>query len=253
MAGGLLIGGDYYLNPKNAAGVYEGLIGPLNTTKMAITHPEPDKKERISRRQATLGQALDTIYISKPDEIEIAVDDQPAAMLAMLFSAETETITEASGSVTDEAVSMIPGRWTKLAHRNIDTIGIELATVAAPTVALVEGTDYEVNHAAGLVRAIEGGAIAAITACLIDYDHSAVSGTRFNASRRTSVPCKILMEGINKVNGEPCLLEVDEAVLYSSSEIDFASGEYITTTLKGTLTTVEGAGEPYRYESLTMA
>lgn len=253
MSGGLLIGGDYYLNPKDDNGNYEGLIGPLNTTKMQITHPEPEKKERISRRKATLGQALDTVYIGQPDEIEIAVDDQPAEMLALLFSAVSEAISEGAGSVTDEAVDMIPGRWTRLAHRNLAASGIVLSTAAVPATPLVEGTDYEVNHAAGMVRAIVGGAISTATACLIDYSHGAVSGTRYNGSRRTSVKCQVLMEGINKVDGKPCLLEVDEAVLYSSEPIDFASGDYITTTLKGTLLTLSGESEPYRYEELTLA
>lgn len=250
MSGGLLIAGDYYLNPKNDAGAPTGLIGPLNTTKMEINQPAPDEKVRVSRRAGTLGQALDTVYIGKPTEITIAVDDQPKAMLEMLFAAVSESINEVGAAISAEPVTLIKDRWVKLPDRNISSTGFSLATAAVPGTPLVLGTDYQIVYDSGMIMALTVGAAAA---CLADYTSHGVTGIRFNGARRVSVKCQVVMDGINMVDGSQCHLEVDEAILYNSGAIDLAKGDYITTELKGKLITLEGQAEPYRYEQLTLA
>jgi len=250
MSGGLLIVGKYYIDPKDASGNSTGLIGPLNTIKCEITHLTPTEMVRISYRNGPVGQALDTIYVGQPPEISIATDDVPSAMLNLLFGAEPEPISEAATTVTAGPVTLIKDRWVKLPHRNLFAPSVNVSTAAMPGTPLILSVDYQIDLEGGLIMAISPRAA---VACLADYTTFAVTGTRHNAARRVSTKCGIIMVGVNMVNGRPCRLTVDEAVLYRSDAWDAANNQYVTTALKGKLTTLPGLNESYRYEDLTLA
>ena len=59
---GLLCAGSLYIERLNAAGVGQGLIGPLNTTKLEIK-PTSENKPRLSKQVGTFGQAIDSVDI----------------------------------------------------------------------------------------------------------------------------------------------------------------------------------------------
>ncbi len=244
---GLMIAGDVYIDRLTDAGVSTGYLDPVNTTKLAITQPDPDVKTRISNMKDTLGQALDSVSLPKPSELVIAIDEQPAEILAMALLGSIETYSQGSGSVTDEAVTLVPGRWIAIAKRNINQSGFVLATAAAPSTPLAEGVDYQVNRAAGLVKALPGGAIATATACLVDYGYAAVSGQRITGGTRPICKARILVDGKNLATGKACTLEIDEATLSPTGEIDLLNGEFVTTELKGAMKTLPGLSSPYRY------
>lgn len=245
---GLMLAGDVYIDRLTDAGVSTGYLDPVNTTKLAISQPDPDKKERISNMKDTLGQALDVVSIPKPTELSISIDEQPAEILAMALIGDIVAYSQGAGSVTDEAVTLVPGRWVKLAKRNISATGFSLATAAVPGTPLTEGTDYQVNRAAGMVKAIESGAISVSTACLVDYDHAALDGQRITGATRPTIKCRILVDGKNLANGKLCRVEIDEATLAPTGEVDLLNGEFVTTELKGTMRTLSGQTHPYRYE-----
>lgn len=244
---GLMLAGDVYIDRLSDAGVSTGYLDPINTTKLGITQPDPDTKTRISNMKDTLGQALDSVNFPKPAELSIAFDDQPAEVLAMALLGSVVDYSQGSGSVTDEAVTLLPGKWVSLAKRNIGATGFNLSKSSAPGTPLTEGVDYQVNRAAGLIKAIEGGAISVSTACLADYTYAAVSGSTVTGGTRPIVKCKILVDGKNLATGKLCQLEIDEATLSPTGEIDLLNGEFVTTELKGTMTTKTGQTNPYRY------
>ncbi len=244
---GLLVAGNVRIGRLTDTGAFVGFLDPLNTTKLAITQPDPDKKIRTSRMKDTLGQALDTVFIAKPTEMTIDFDDQPAEILAMAMIGNIAAISQGSGSATDEAVSLIPGRWVDLAHGNIAASGFNVSTAAAPSTPLVLGTDYSVDYDIGLIKALEGGALSITTACLIDYSYAARSGKRVTGATAPTINCRILLDGKNLANGRACKLEIDYAVLAPTGDIDFMNGDFITTSMKGLLKTLPGQTGPYRY------
>lgn len=76
-----MLAGDVYIDRLTDDGVSTGYLDPVNTTKLAITQPDPDVKTRVSNMKDTLGQALDSVNFPKPAELSIAIDDQPADIL----------------------------------------------------------------------------------------------------------------------------------------------------------------------------
>lgn len=245
---GLLLAGDLFLDRLTDAGASTGLLGPLNGVKLGITNPDPDSKERTSRMKDTLGQALDVVNIPKPAELAISIDDQPPEVLSLALLGQIDNVAQASGSASDEAITLLPDRWTQLAHRNVALAGFSLATAAIPGTPLVLNTDYQVDYVNGMVRALSGGAIAASTACLVDYSYAASNGKRIQGGARPIANCRVLLVGKNLVNGKAARLEVDYATLSPTGEVDLLSGEFITTELKGKMRTLQGQTAPYRYE-----
>lgn len=250
---GLYLVGDVYVDPFDDDGNPTGELGPLNAQSVAIGRPAPEAAERISKMKDTDGQLLDGVYSGKPSEIDIEIDDAPGEIMAMIFNGNASDVTEGSGTATDEPVSLIPGRWTKLAHRNLAESGINLAKTSAPTVALAEGTDYEINHAMGMVKAIVGGAVSAVTPGLIDYSHGAVSGTKVTSDVRPYVKARIRVDGKNKTNGKAAQTLVHEALLWNTGKTNFTKGEYAAARMSGKLRTPPGKTEPYTYEELILA
>lgn len=242
---GILLAGDVYIDRYSDGGALTGYLDPVNVTKLEITHPDPDKKDRISKMKDTLGQALDSVLLPKPTEITIAIDDQPASILAMALLATETAISVTGAGVTDEAKTLILNKWVKLDYRAIAASGFNVSTAAVPGTPLVEDTDYAVKRAEGLVMALNSGTA---VACLIDYTYGDLTGDKLSAGGRTVINCKLLLHGVNKVNNRVCRLEVDKATLSPSNPIDWLSGEYISAELKGTLVVVSPETSPYRYE-----
>jgi hypothetical protein len=239
-----MLAGDVYIDRLTDDGQSTGYLDPVNTTKLALTQPDPDTKTRVSNMKDTLGQALDSINFPKPAELSIAIDDQPTDILAMALLGSVEVYSQGSGTVVDEAVTLVHGKWVPLANRNINSAGFSLATAAVPGTPKVEGTDYQVNRAAGLIKALNAGTG---VACLVDYGHAAVEGSRVTGGTRPVCKCKILVDGKNLASGKLCTLEIDEATLSPTGEVDLLNGEFVTTELQGVMKTLPGKTNPYRY------
>ena len=248
---GLLFTGDLYIDRLTDAGAKAGFLGKLNGVKLTITHPEPDKRERISKMRDSFGQALDTVNLPKPPELEISVDSQLPEILAMALLGRVDSLTQGSGTVTDQAVTLIPGKWVQLGHRNIGDSGFGVATAAVPGTPLVLGEDYEVDYAGGMIRAIVGGDITAETACLVDYTYAAITGKRIQGGARPTLRCAILLDGTNLATGESGRLEIDNATLSPANGVDLLSGEFVVTELKGTMSIQSGQDAPYRFDLYT--
>ena len=67
---GLLVAIDPYIARLNA-GVNEGFFGPINTTVLKLTQPDPEQVIRQSYLKASYGQALDSYNRPQPLEIEL--------------------------------------------------------------------------------------------------------------------------------------------------------------------------------------
>lgn len=247
---GLLLVGDLYLDRFTDGGGSTGYLGPLNGVKLGITHPDPDVIERVSKMKDTFGQALDVVTMPKSAELTIAIDDQPSEILSLAMLGSVASLNQGAGTLVDAPVTLVPGRWVSLGFRNLVAAGFSVATAAVPATPLVLGTDYEVNYADGLIRAIPGGAIAAETECLVDGDYNAVTGQKITGGARPTARCRVLLSGKNMANGKTCRIEIDEAILSPAGELDLLSGEFITTELTGKMRTLAGKNGPYTFEEV---
>jgi hypothetical protein len=112
------------------------------------------------------------------------VDKDPETVLYLPFS-EGEGITTKdcsgngndgslnpyAGSVTDEGMVSVHDTWVQLDHTNF-TAGTVVVTDDPFTVTYVEGVDYNVDYAGGMIMALSTGAIGNGQNLLVDCDYS---------------------------------------------------------------------------------
>ncbi len=211
-----------------------------NANKFAISETEVEIKERISKQPETYGQALDRVPIPKPAKITIEIDDLKVENLALALRGIVEEINE-SGNVTDESVQLRYGYYSKLQHRNVSSV---VVTDSSGTTTYEEGVDYEVNKGLGLIKPIESGSIGDGDIVLVDYSYS-TAGRIIRGSRQPEIECAIELDGINRVNQEPCIVTIYWAKLSPASEVDFLAEDFQNLTLEGTIITPPGKEQGY--------
>ncbi|MGB0732116.1 MAG: hypothetical protein ACPGPF_00075 [Pontibacterium sp.] len=241
---GLLLAGDVYIDRLTAAGEQQGLIGPINVTSLALNTPS-ETKDRISKSKASYGQAVDSVAIAQPTEVSIAIDDQPADILALALLGDVAEINQASGSVSDVA-SVIPegNKWVQLPKTNLgESITVKLASDNST----VSPAAYEINYALGLIRSVPEGALdtGTATSVLVSYDHNAISGNRVSGAVRSDIKVRVLLDGQNLVNGKAVRLDIPQAVLSPTEAVDLLSDEYVSTTLSGKVLLISGETAPF--------
>lgn len=245
MSDGILLSGDVFIDLLTDAGVSTGLIGPINTTKLAIK-ANSESKDRNSTKKLSFGQALDSIPIPAPTEVTFEFDDQPADMLAALLMGDQSALTAAAGTLTDTAFTLPTNqRWVELGKINFTDVGF-VVKQGATTLAL--NTDYLVDYSAGLVRAVKGGAVENGGAITVTASHQAVTGTQVTGGTKSQIKARLKLSGKNLANGKTVTLDIPQTVLKSDSEIDFMNSEFVTGSLSGKLILATGQTEPYIYQ-----
>lgn len=249
MSEGLLLSGDFYIEPLDASGNGEGLFGPLNTTKLEIK-PTSEEKTRTSKKKATFGQAADTVEVPGPTEVSVAIDDQPGEVLSMALQGTSEDINVAAGNITAEEVTLIAGRWVEFSLSNVTTEGLTITDSSNADAELVIGDDVEVNYQLGMVKPVVGGAVEGGGAIKITAASNAYTGTRVKGGTASNRKYRLLLEGENLANGKKVKLAVGKCSLMPSNGTDLMAGEYVSTELTGKVEIVDSAVAPYILEEV---
>lgn len=239
MGNGLVVAGDVYPAILGADGSFTGYLDPINVTKLVITQPDPDKLERPSNMESTLGQALGTVLFPKSPELEFDTDNADRDILALMFYGTAVALSQAAASnVAFSGLIARLGKWVPLPAKNLSAVAVTGKT---------ENTDYAVDYAGGMIKALTGGTIADGATMAGTYSANAITGFRIDGLTNTSQRLRLLLKGTNKDNGKKCRLEIDDVTIAPSGGIDLMGRKYVSGTFKGTLVTVSGATAPFRY------
>lgn len=244
---GFLGAGDLYTrvyNPTTSA--YDQWTGPFEASKFEIK-PNSDLKEMTSRGRSTYGQVIESVPLPKPADLSVTFSEVNKESIAMALFGTGSVLNQGSGSVTDEAITAVLGKWIKLAHGNLATADLVVTDTAATTTYAL-GSDYEINYRLGMIRALSGGLIADATGLKVDYDYNAISGTTIAGGTQTQVRAQFKLDGVNFADQLPVIVDVWEAVLTPDSAFDFLQNDFAEIALKGRLKTPAGKTEPFKVE-----
>lgn len=118
--------GLLFIDRMNSDGTRTGLVLLGNATKLEIKS-DGEVKEQLSKGRGTYGQVIATATLPKPTQISVDLNQMDSTVLAMAFMGEVVTINEASGSVTDEAVTALAvGKYVDLAKRNLAETNLDV-------------------------------------------------------------------------------------------------------------------------------
>lgn len=240
---GLVASGDVFFDLLDDNGNSTGLFGPYNVTELRLTPGEAERLTRPSFMNDNYGAALDSVVKPQPAEVVFTTDEVIPKTVAMQLLGDITTSSQAAGSATDESVTAKLGAWIELTKRNLSNV---VVTSDPAGTTYVEGTDYEVKYAGGMIKVIEGGAISDSDPLLVSYDYAAVDTTQIDGAKNTSVPMRIRMNGINLADGRKIEVEVPKAVMSPSGEFNPLGGEFQAIQMTGEATVVNSQA-PYTW------
>jgi len=245
-ARGFLGSGDLYIN-RIVGGVAQGWVGPYEASKFEIK-PNVELKELTSRGKASYGQVIESVALAQPSDFNVELPEVNKDSLALALLGTNTTITQNSGTVTDEVVTAKLGIWVPLTKAKVSTV---VVTNSAASTTYVSGTDYIVNTELGWIKALADGAITADQSLKVDFAHAAISGTKIAGATNADVRAKFMLDGKNQADGLPCIVNVYEGVIAADSAFDFLSNDFNTVSLPGRMKTPTGFTEPFTVDLRT--
>lgn len=241
---GFLGSGRIYVNRK-VGGVYKGFKYIGNATKFEIKE-NSEKKERVSKDRANYGSALNTVYVKKPAEVNITLDDLDKDNLALVFLGDASAVSVTGSTVTDEVVTGYKGMIFQTAKRKISSV---VLTDSAGTTTYVLNTDYEITDAdLGLIKVLSGGAITDAQSLKIDYTYGSMTSNKVAGGTNSTIIMKVLFDGVNQADQAKAVVNVLEAVLSPTSGVDFLADDFTSLELAGTANVPSGGTEAYTVE-----
>jgi len=151
-----------------------------------------EKKEHFSSRSGTaLKDAEETVKQTAAGSFTL--DEPNIDRLDMFVMGSGAVVTtQTAASITDQALTALLDRWVDIGK--IDISNVVVTDVGAATT-YVENTDYEIDAAAGLFRALTGGSITDAEALLIDFDYANATINQTNAATSTTLKGDIFFVG----------------------------------------------------------
>lgn len=243
-ARGFLGAGDVYAqfyDPNTSSfGDWEG---PFETSKFEIK-VNSELKEMTSKGKTTYGQVVESVPVPQPNDFSIDFTEVNKQTMATALAGTTATFTQASGTITAQAIVAKLDKWVELGKQNFVQAGF-LVTDAAGTTTYVEGTDYVVNWRQGWVKALTTGDIIADEALKVTGTYNAISGSKISGATASQIRAKFRLDGINFADQSPVIVDAHEAVITSDAAFDFLADDFAKVPLKGRLKTPTGFTEPF--------
>lgn len=236
--------GDLYINRIDpATGLFTGLVGPYECERFGCK-TNAKVLEKVSKGKATYGQVIATVMVPQPAELEIALGETSASGMALALQGTTASLSQGSGSITDEALIAKLGIWVPASKAKFQAAGFVVKhTSGTPTYTL--GTDYEVNLDMGWVRAKAGGAITDGQSLKVSGTYQAISGTKVRGATNAQVRAMFVLDGKDIANDTLVKVTVYEGVVSSGDLFNFLADEFNTVPLKGRMVTPAGYNEPF--------
>lgn len=241
---GFLGSGRIYVDRK-VGSVFQGLHFIGNATKFEIKE-NSEKKERISKDRSNYGSALNTVFIKKPAEVNITLDDLDKDNLALVFLGNTSAESVTGATITDEAAVGYKNMIFKTAHRKISAVTL---TDSAGTTTYVLNTDYEITDAdLGLIKVLAAGAITDGEALKVDYTYGSMTSNKVQGGTNSNIIVKVLFDGVNQADQSKAVVNVFEGVLSPTSGVDFLADDFTKLELAGVANVPAGGTAAYEVE-----
>ncbi len=243
---GFLLEGTMYFDRLDDTGVSTGLVELPGIAKLEIK-TGADIKDMVSKDKGQYGQIIASVAIPKPAELTIGLRNGTKEGVALALMGSYATLSAGAGTVTDESITAKLDKWVELAQRNLTDASVVLTSDPAGTT-FVENTDFEVNYALGMIKALSTGNIAANQALLIDYAHAAIDGWKVRGGTTPRAKGRLILDGRNKINNKGVRVEAYSVLLVSDGAFDLMADDATEFSLSGRMETPSGKTEAFIIE-----
>ena len=169
--------------------------------------------------------------------------------LAIALLGTTAAVSQASGTITDEAVTITAkDTWYALSKAWFTTI---TAKDAADT-ALVEGVDFIVDKDLGWIKVLTGSALVTNGEVIkVSGTYKSATGSEIKAMTDAQLRARFKLVGKNFADNLPYIVTVHEAVIAADSAFDFLQDDFASISLPGRMKTPTGFTEPATVVQMT--
>jgi len=167
---------------------------------------------------------------------QITVDSASIENFALFLAGEVSDVVQASGSVADESITVEQGFHYQLGRTASNKTGVSGVTNvvvqdSSDTTTYVEGTDYEIDLALGMIKIITGGGIADGAEEVLHIDYDTESNTRQQIATSSDVHEVALHYVADNPIGENYDVLIPLASIQPNGDAQFISDELISLTL----------------------
>ena len=240
---GFLLEGTLFFNRLNQLGVLTGLVTLPGVAKLSIKLSS-DIKDQISKDKGQYGQVIASVAIPKPTELSISLNNGTKDGVALALMGTSSITSSGGGTATAEAVTASLGFWINFINNNI-TAGSVMVTNTGAITTYIENTDYEINYALGMIRAIPGGAITDTEALKVSYAYGAKSGWQVQGGTLPQAKGVLILDGRNLVNNKSVKFEAFNVLLVADGDFMLIGDDITNFSLSGRMLTPSGMAEPF--------
>lgn len=240
---GLLFSFDGFIERLSSTGASLGQTGPINYTQIDIEQQEPEKIVRESLMRSSYGSALDEASFPKSTLCSIGFDDIDPDLFSLTVYGTVADYSQSEQTAKSASVDVIHDRW----------VGLESGSITAFEItSKVEGTDYELHAAGGLLKALSTGSIADGASTSYTYTCSARTGKTVKAgSDKSAVILRISGPGENKFTGALGILDIPKVSMSFASTFKFMEKAPVSLTGKGTILLKSGNDYEWSFTEFT--
>jgi len=194
--------------------------------------------EQISQKlkgRTTYGSSADAVNLPSEPKINITFNRPNRKIIAALLLGDTsdEDVTGASVTGEEHTIPAV-GEGIFLDQRDVSSV-----TISGKT----EGTHYRVNAEAGYIENLSDTPAGTWT---VDYTYADFTGFVVKGMTQTKVELQIKMDGVNKVDNTPAIVEVWSAEVAPTEGWDMLADQHSPVALEGVCNTPVDKDAPYQ-------
>jgi hypothetical protein len=244
---GFLLEGTAYFDRLDSSGAATGLVLIPGITALSFG-VKSDLKEITSKDRGYYGQVIATVAIPKPTEVKATFANATKDGIALALMGTSSSLNEGAHTVAAEDATAHLDKWVELAHRNVTASSVVVKDAATGLITYVENTDYEINYALGLFRAIPAGAVTEAEALHVDYNCAAYAGWKVQGVTSPTATGRLILDGRNLINNKSVRLEAYHLLLVADGDFNIMSDNLAEYSFSGRMSTPSGKTEPFILE-----
>jgi len=240
---GLICSGNVNIAILNADGTNKGYMPVKNTVQLEIAQGDANTKTRESRMIDNYGAALDSVNAPAASTLTVGVDDFDAQIAGMSFRGDVTKVTTAiQTDVKVDVAFPASDVWFPIVKGAYKVTDVEVTATGSGGQVYVEGTDYKLDAAGGMILKPTGSAIADTAS--VTFSAPARSVQRITAGTQQVLLIAVFGRMRNLANGKDIIVDIPQASVYPTTAVDMLKDDFAVSTFGGPIKAVDN-GAPF--------
>ena len=216
--------GDLLFTVYGPGWAYLGMEDPVNVTDFELDPGSGTIETHAGAGVENEGQALAAWVDEGTPKITLSYNSLPVGRLSDVMRGVLGLSTQSAGSVTDEPITLIEGKWVRLPMQQL-VEGTEVLTGVGGT-PVHTADDFEVQHRHGLIKALTPAAAGPQE---MDFDHLGFSRNTITGPSKRQAQVGLSLFGENKTTGGIVEFTAEKCLMVYTAKLTFVGGKEVVS------------------------